>query len=147
MSPARRHSNLSMDTSLSQPIDHNHTPNPERIAAIELNNQAKARAVTSDEPTNAILHSTLRTFPLNAAIEPLRTEMIMQTILKARQTPAATSTNGLLDDLRKTDCGEDFLLRREEDMIIFNDQCCEAKAICDEQNETKCVHRSDTATK
>lgn len=119
MSLARCHTNLSMDTFLSQPTDHNHAPNPERIAAIELNNRIKAQAAASDEPTSVILHSNLRTFPVNAASELPRAEMIMQTIRRQRQTPTAVSTNGLPDDLRKTDRGEDFLLHEEADMIIF----------------------------
>ena len=101
MSLARCLTNLSMDTFLSQPNDHNHAPNPERIAAIELNNLIKAQAATSNEPTSAIVHSTLRTFLLNAASELPRTEMIMQAIRRQRQTPTAISTNGLPDDLKE----------------------------------------------
>ena len=119
MSLARCHTNLSMDTFLSQPTDHNHVPNPERIAAIEFDNRIKTQAVTSDEPTSAILHSNLRTFLLNAASELPRTEVIIQAIHRQRHTPTAVSTNDLPDDLRKTDRGEDFLLREEADMIIF----------------------------
>ena len=108
-----------MDTFLSQPTEHNHAPNPERIPVIELSSQIKARAATSDELTSTILHSALRTFPLSATGELPRTEMIMQTIRRQRQTPSTTSVNGLSDDLRKTDRGEDFLLHEETDMIIF----------------------------
>ena len=108
-----------MDTFLSQPTDHNHAPHPESIAAIELNNQIKTQAATSDEPTSAILRSKSRTLPLNAASELPRTEVIMQTIRRQRHTPTAVSTNGLPDDLRKTDRDEDFLLHEEADMIIF----------------------------
>ncbi|CAF2065088.1 unnamed protein product, partial [Rotaria magnacalcarata] len=117
---ARCHTNLSMDIFLSQPTDHNHVPNPECIALIELNNQIKAQAATSDESTSSILHSALRTFPLNAASELPRTEIIMQTICRQRQTPAATFTDGLSDDLKKTYRAEDFLLYEEADVIIFS---------------------------
>ncbi|CAF4141145.1 unnamed protein product, partial [Rotaria magnacalcarata] len=116
----RCHTNLSMDIFLSQPTDHNHVPNPECIALIELNNQIKAQAATSDESTSSILHSALRTFPLNAASELPRTEIIMQTICRQRQTPAATFTDGLSDDLKKTYRAEDFLLYEEADVIIFS---------------------------
>ena len=122
MSRARYHTNLSMDTLLSQPTDHNHAPNPERIAAIELNNRIETQAATSDKPTSAIFHSNLLTFPLNAASELPRTEVIMRTICRQRHTPTAVSTNGFPDDLRKTDRGEDFLLHEEADMIIFSTQ-------------------------
>ncbi|CAM4983140.1 unnamed protein product, partial [Rotaria socialis] len=116
---ARCHTNLSMDTFLSQPTDHNHAPSPERIPVIELHSEIKARAVTSEESTSVILHSSLRTLPLSATSELPRTEMLKQTIRRQRQTPATTSTDDLTDDLRKTYRGEDFLLHEEKDMIIF----------------------------
>ncbi|CAF4254350.1 unnamed protein product [Rotaria magnacalcarata] len=108
-----------MDAFLSQPTDHNHAPNPERIPVIELRNEIKAREVTSEESTSVILHSSLRTFPLSATSKLPRTEMLKQTIRRQRQTPATTSTDGLTDDLRKTYRGEDFLLHEEKNMIIF----------------------------
>ncbi|CAF3408991.1 unnamed protein product [Rotaria socialis] len=108
-----------MDSFLSQPTDHNHAPNPERIPVIELNNKSKARAVISEESTSTILHSSLRTFPLSATSELPRTEMLMQTIRRQRQTPITTSTDRLSGDLRKTYRGEEFLLHEEEHMIIF----------------------------
>ncbi|CAF2981208.1 unnamed protein product [Rotaria socialis] len=108
-----------MDTFLSPPTDHNHAPNPERIPVIELHNEIKVRAVTSEESTSIILHSSLRMFPLSATSELPRTEMLKQTIRRQRQTPATTSTDDLTDDLRKTYRGEDFLLHEEKDMIIF----------------------------
>ena len=89
-SVARCHTNLSMDTFLFKPIAHIHAPNPERIPVIELSNQIKAHAAISDEPTSALLHSVLRTFPLSATNELPRTEMIMQTI--RRQHPSTIDT-------------------------------------------------------
>ena len=56
-----------MDTFLSQPTSHSHTPQPDRIPAIELKNEIKARAVMIDESTSSILHSALHTYPLSAA--------------------------------------------------------------------------------
>ena len=58
-------------------------------------------------------------FPLNAASELHRTQVIMQIICRQRHTPTAVSTNGLPDDLRKTDRDEDFLPHEEADMTIF----------------------------
>ncbi|CAF2131900.1 unnamed protein product [Rotaria magnacalcarata] len=113
-----------MDAFLSQPTDHNHAPNPERIPVIELRNEIKAREVTSEESTSVILHSSLRTFPLSATSKLPRTEMLKQTIRRQRQTPATTSTDGLTDDLRKTYRGEDFLLHEEKNMIIFTTKSC-----------------------
>ena len=56
-----------MDTFLSQPTSHSHAPQPDRISAIELKNEIKARAVMTDESTSSILHSALRTYPLSSA--------------------------------------------------------------------------------
>ena len=109
-----------MDTFLSQPTEHNHAPIPERVGAIQLTNQVKIRAQTSDEPTSAILHSALRTLPLSAASELPRTEMIMQTIRRQRATPsAANKEEHLPEALRKTDRGEDFVLHEDTEIIIF----------------------------
>ena len=77
---ARCHTNLSMDTFLSEPTAHNHAPNSQRILIIEFSNQIRVHAAISYEPTSAILHSALRTFPLSPINELIRTEMIMQTI-------------------------------------------------------------------
>ena len=41
---AHCHTNLSMDTFLSEPTAHNHDPNPEHIPVIELSNWVKARS-------------------------------------------------------------------------------------------------------
>ena len=38
-----------MDTFLSQPTEHNHVPIPERVGAIQLTNQVKIRAQTSEK--------------------------------------------------------------------------------------------------
>ena len=56
-----------MDTFLSQPTCYSHAPQPDRIPAIELKNEVKARAVVTDESTSSILHSVLHTYPLSAA--------------------------------------------------------------------------------
>jgi len=108
-----------MDTFLSQPTTHNHAPNPDRIPAIKLHNQVKQRAATTDEPTSSILHSALRTFPLSAAGQLPRSDIILQTIRRQRTTPAATPNGHLSDDLKKTCRGEDFLLYEDKEMIIF----------------------------
>ena len=108
-----------MDTFLSQPTKHNHALIPERVGAIQLTNQVKIRAQTSDEPTSTILHSALRTLPLSAGSELPRTEMIMQTIRRQRATPSAANKERLPEALRKTDRGEDFVLHEDTEIIIF----------------------------
>ena len=109
-----------MDTFVSQPTEHNHAPIPKRVGAIQLTNQVKIRAQTSDEPTSTTLHSALRTLPLSAASELPRTEMIMQTIRCQRATPSAANKEERLPEaLRKTDRGEDFVLHEDTEIIIF----------------------------
>ncbi|CAF5101221.1 unnamed protein product, partial [Rotaria sp. Silwood1] len=66
---SRCHTNLSMDAILSQPTTHSHAPQSDRVPAIQLKNDIKARAVITDEPTSSIIHSALRTYPLSAAGE------------------------------------------------------------------------------
>ena len=57
-----------MDNLVSSPTIHSHGPIPDAVPVIELKNQIKTRAATTDEQTSAILHSALRTFPLYSAI-------------------------------------------------------------------------------
>ena len=118
-SVARCHTNLSMDTFLSESTAHNHAPNPERIPVIELSNQIKAHAAISDEPTSVILHSALRTFPLSPTNELPGTEMIIQTIRRQRQASSTPSDNGLPEDLKTTGRGVGFLLHEDKYMTIF----------------------------
>ena len=108
-----------MDAFLSQPTSHNHAPNPDRILAIQLHNQVKQRAATTDETTSSILHSALRTFPLHAATQLPRTDIISQTIRRQRTTPATTSNDRLTEHLKKTYRDENFLLYEDNDMLIF----------------------------
>ena len=72
----RCHTNLSMDDFLSTPTSHSHAPTPDVVPVIQLQNQIKTRAATTDAQTNAILHSALRTFPLYAAGQLPRTEIL-----------------------------------------------------------------------
>lgn len=108
-----------MDTCLSQPTTHNHAQNPDRIPVIKLHNQVKQRVATTDERTSSILHSALRTFPLSAAGELPRSDIILRTIRRQRTTLAATSNGHLPDELKITYRGEDFLLYEDNEMIIF----------------------------
>jgi hypothetical protein len=53
-----------MDTFVSQPTMPMQASNPQRIPAIEPNNEIRLQSVTSDEPTSLIIHSALRSLPL-----------------------------------------------------------------------------------
>lgn len=92
-----------MDSFLSAPTAHSHAPTPDIVPVIQLKNQIKTRAATTDEQSSAILHSALRTFPLHAAGQLPRTDMLMNTIRRQRTTPQASENGLLADDLRKTD--------------------------------------------
>lgn len=110
---------MSIDTFLCEPTEHNHAPNPERIAVVAFTNEIKARAATSDEATSKILHSALRDFPLGATSQLPRTEMISQTIRRQRATPKTASEGLIPEALQKTDRGEDFLLHEDSGLVIF----------------------------
>jgi hypothetical protein len=108
-----------MDTFLSQPTEHFHAPNPDRVPVIELKNEIKARAANSDEQSSSILHSVLRTYPLNAAGELPKTDTLMLTIRRQRASPAVNENGCLPEHLRKTDRGEEFVLYEDAKLIIF----------------------------
>ena len=108
-----------MDSFLSQPTSHNHAPNPDKIPVIQLHNEVKQRAATTDEPTSSILHSALLTFPLGAAGQLPRTDIILQTIRRQREAPATIVDGHLPEDLKKTHRGDDFVLHQDDEMIIF----------------------------
>ena len=108
-----------MNTFLSHPTPHIHAPNPDRISAIELSNEIKTRAAMSDEPSSAILHSALRTFPLSAAGEIPRSDIIMQTIRRQRATTMVGADGVLPEYLKTIDGGEAFVLHQDAGIIIF----------------------------
>ena len=108
-----------MDAFLSQPTSHSHAPQPDRIPAIQLKDEIKTRAATTDESTSSIVHSALRTYPLSAAGELPRNEALMLMIRRQRSVETADVDGRLPDKLRKTYRGEDFILHEEKDLIIF----------------------------
>lgn len=108
-----------MDTFLSQPTPHCHAPQPDRVPAIQLKNEIKARAATTDESSSTILHSALRTYPLSAVGELPRTEALMLTIRRQRMEETLDADGRLPEKLRKTYRGEDFILHEDEHLIIF----------------------------
>ncbi|CAF2117211.1 unnamed protein product, partial [Rotaria magnacalcarata] len=116
---ARCHTNLSMDAFISQPTSHSHAPQPERVPAIQLKNDIKARAVITDEPTSSIIHSALRTYPLSAAGELPRNEALMLMIRRQRTVETVDVNGRLPEKLRKTYRDEDFILHEDNELIIF----------------------------
>ena len=91
-----------MDAFLSQPTSHSHAPQPARIPAIQLKDEIKTRAATTDESTSSIVHSALRTYPLSAAGELPRNEALMLMIRRQRSVETADVDGRLPDKLRKT---------------------------------------------
>ncbi|CAF5071703.1 unnamed protein product, partial [Rotaria sp. Silwood1] len=116
---SRCHTNLSMDAILSQPTTHSHAPQSDRVPAIQLKNDIKARAVITDEPTSSIIHSALRTYPLSAAGELPRNEALMLMIRRQRTVETVDVNGRLPERLRKTYRDEDFILHEDKNLIIF----------------------------
>ncbi|CAF4480594.1 unnamed protein product, partial [Rotaria sp. Silwood2] len=116
---ARCHTNLSMDAFISPPTSHSHAPQPDRVPVVQLKNEIKARATTTDESTSTILHSALRTFPLSAAGELPRNESLMLMIRRQRTVGKVDADGRLPEKLRKTYRDEDFILHEDENLIIF----------------------------
>ena len=116
---ARYHTNLSMDTFLSQPTSHCHAPNPDLVPSIQLKNDIKARAATTDESTSSILHTALQTYPLSATSQLPKNDALMLTIRPQRATPKMGPDGRIPEKLRKTDRGENFVLFEDEILIIF----------------------------
>ncbi|CAF3256256.1 unnamed protein product [Rotaria sp. Silwood2] len=108
-----------MDAFLSQPTSHSHAPQPDRIPAIQLQNEIKARAATTDESTSSILHSSLRTYPLSAAGALPKNDTLMLTIRRQRIVETVDADGHLPENLKKTYRGEDFTLHEDEHLIIF----------------------------
>ncbi|CAF1416428.1 unnamed protein product, partial [Rotaria sordida] len=116
---ARCHTNLTMDSFLSEPTTHTHVPDPERIPAIEVKNQVKIKAATSDEASSSILHSSLRFMPLSAVVSLPSSDSLMRTIRRQRPKLRSDPNTRVPDNLRKTDRGEEFILYEDNEMIIF----------------------------
>ncbi|CAF2695193.1 unnamed protein product [Rotaria sp. Silwood2] len=98
-----------MDAFLSQPTSHSHATQPDRIPAIQLKNEIKARAATTDEYSSSILHSVLRTHPLSAAGGLPKNDTLMLTIRRQRTVETVDADGRLPANLRKTYRGEDFI--------------------------------------
>ena len=73
----------------------------------------------TDESTSSIVHSALSTYSLSAVSELPRNEALMPMIRRQRTMETADVDGRLPDKLRKTYRGEDFILHKEKDLIIF----------------------------
>ncbi|CAF3251734.1 unnamed protein product [Rotaria sp. Silwood2] len=108
-----------MDTIVSGPTEHHHTPTPDLVPVLELKNKIKTRAAKTEELPSTILHSVMRSFPLDAANQLPQSETLLRTIRRQRPAPSMTANNQLPDHLKQTDRGENFVLYEDEKLIIF----------------------------
>ena len=108
-----------MDTILSWQAEHCHAPKLDLVPVLELRNKMKRRAVKTEESSSIVLHSAIRSFPLDAAGRLPQSEILSRSIRRQRQVPPANSNNQLSDHLRQTDRGENFLLLEDKKLIIF----------------------------
>ena len=115
----RCHTNVTMETFLQTPTDHSHTPNPNRLPLIRIQNQLKERGASSEEPTSTILQNVLCTVSVNIVAELPSTQALSQTIRRQRVPPSLETNSNLPSSLKQTDRGENFILFEDESMIIF----------------------------
>ena len=108
-----------MDTIVSGPTEHCHAPNLDLAPVLDLKNKIKARAADNEEPSSAILHSLMRSFPLDSAGQLPKSDTLLRNIRRQRQTIPTDPDNKLPDHLKQTDRGENFVLHEDKDLIIF----------------------------
>ena len=108
-----------MDTILPGPTEHCHAPKPDLVPVLELKNKIKAWAVETEEPPSTILHSAIRSFPLDAASQLPQNETLSRSIRRQRQVAPANSNNQLPDHLKQTNREKKFLLHEDKEPIIF----------------------------
>ncbi|CAM4928514.1 unnamed protein product [Rotaria socialis] len=115
----RCHTNPTMDAILSGPTEHCHAPTPDLVPVFELKSKIKARAAETEEFPSAILHSVMRSFPLDAAGQLPQGDTLLRTIRRQRPASSTNNDNQLPDNLKQTDRGENFVLHEDEKLIIF----------------------------
>ena len=115
----RCHTTPTMDAILSRPTDHCHAPNIDRAPVLDLKTKIKSRAADSEEPSSTILHTVMRSFPLDSAGQLPKSQTLLRTIRQQRQAIPPGPDNELPDHLKQTDRGENFVLHEAKDLIIF----------------------------
>jgi hypothetical protein len=111
-----------MEAIISNPTKHCHAPKMVEIPFLKLKDKIKARGAESEEPSSVILHSEIRTFPLDSANRLPQEQNLLRTIRRRRQNETASSGNHLADQFKLTDRGEKFVLHEDEKLIIFTTQ-------------------------
>lgn len=108
-----------MDAIVSGPTEHCHAPTPDLAPVLELKNKIKIRAADTEELPSTILHSTMRSFPLDAAGQLPQSESLLRSIRRQRPAAPMNADNKLPDQLKQTDRGENFVLHEDDKLIIF----------------------------
>ncbi|CAF2033343.1 unnamed protein product [Rotaria magnacalcarata] len=108
-----------MNAFLSPPTSHCHAPQSDSVPAIQLKNEIKPRAATTDESTSTIIHSALRIYPLSAAGQLRKNESLMLMIQRQRTTETVDADGRLPEKLRKTHRDEGFTLHEDNKLITF----------------------------
>ena len=108
-----------MDAILSGPTEHWHASDPNRLPVIDLKNKIKTRAADGEEPSSAILHSALRSFPLDSAGRLPRNETLLRTIRRQGEAEPTNPDKRLPDRLKQTDRGGNFVLHEDEKWVVF----------------------------
>ena len=108
-----------MDAIVSRPTEHCHAPISDLVAVLELKTKIKTRVVTTEELPSTILHSVMRSFPLDATGQLPQGKTLLRTIRRQHPAPPTNVNNQLPDRLKQTDRGENFVLHEDEKLIIF----------------------------
>ena len=108
-----------MDAILSGPTEHCHASDPNLFPVIDLKNKIKKRAADSEEPSSTILHSALRSFPLDSAGRLPRNDTLLRSIRRQREAEPTNLDKRLPDHLKQTDRWENFVLHEDDKLIVF----------------------------
>lgn len=108
-----------MDAIREGTTEHVHGPTLNLIPVLEMKTKMKSRATETEELPSTILHSVMRSFPLDSAAQLPQNETLLRTIRRQRQTPLTNTNNQLPDHLKQTDRGENFVFHEDEKLIIF----------------------------
>jgi hypothetical protein len=104
---------------LSGPTDHCHVPNLSLAPVLALKNRIRIRAAQTEEPSSTILHSVMRSFPLDSVSELPRGDSLLRTVHRQRQADPLDSHSKLPANLKLTDRGDNFVLYEGKYLIIY----------------------------
>jgi hypothetical protein len=104
---------------LSGLTDPCHAPNLSLAPVLALKNKIRIRAAETEEPSSTILHSVMRSFPLDSVSELPRGESLLRTIRPQRQAGPLDSHSKLPANLKLNDRGDNFVLHEGKQLIIY----------------------------